>query len=38
MKLKLHVWRQKNADDKGGFATYDLDGVDTHMSLSLIHI
>jgi len=32
MKLKLHVWRQKNAQDKGGFATYELDDVSTHMS------
>jgi succinate dehydrogenase / fumarate reductase iron-sulfur subunit len=32
MKLTLHVWRQKNTDDKGGFATYELDDVSTHMS------
>ena len=32
MKLTLHIWRQKNADEKGGFATYELEDVDTHMS------
>ncbi len=32
MKLTLHVWRQKNARDKGGFKTYELENVDTHMS------
>ena len=32
MKLTLHVWRQKNTDDKGGFSTYELDDVSTHMS------
>ena len=32
MKLTLHIWRQKNAKDRGGFKTYELDGVDSHMS------
>jgi len=32
MKLTLHVWRQKKTDDKGGFETYELDDVSTHMS------
>lgn len=27
MKITLHVWRQKNARDKGGFQTYRLDDV-----------
>lgn len=25
MKLKLKVWKQRNANDKGGFNTYDVD-------------
>ncbi len=32
MKIKLKVWRQKNAQDKGGFKTYDLDDVSSDMS------
>ncbi|MGD8439109.1 MAG: succinate dehydrogenase/fumarate reductase iron-sulfur subunit [Holophagae bacterium] len=32
MKLTLHVWRQRNADDRGGFTTYELEDVDHHMS------
>jgi len=32
MKLTLHVWRQKNGDHKGGFQTYELEDVNTHMS------
>jgi succinate dehydrogenase / fumarate reductase iron-sulfur subunit len=32
MKLTLHVWRQNGPDDSGGFATYELEEVDTHMS------
>ena len=32
MRLTLHVWRQKNAQDKGAFATYELEDVNTHMS------
>ncbi|RME76842.1 MAG: succinate dehydrogenase/fumarate reductase iron-sulfur subunit [Chloroflexi bacterium] len=27
MKLHLKIWRQKNAQDPGGFVDYDLDGV-----------
>jgi succinate dehydrogenase / fumarate reductase iron-sulfur subunit len=32
MKLTLRVWRQKNREDRGGFVTYPLDGVNPHMS------
>jgi len=32
MKLTLHIWRQKGPADSGGFATYELDDVNTHMS------
>jgi succinate dehydrogenase / fumarate reductase iron-sulfur subunit len=32
MKLILKIWRQKNASDKGGFATYPVDGISTDMS------
>jgi succinate dehydrogenase / fumarate reductase iron-sulfur subunit len=32
MKLNLKIWRQKNASDKGGFATYPVDGISTDMS------
>ena len=32
MKLKLKIWKQKNARSKGGFVTYDLDGVAPEMS------
>jgi len=32
INLKLKIWRQKNADDKGRFETYDMPGVSTHMS------
>jgi succinate dehydrogenase / fumarate reductase iron-sulfur subunit len=32
MKLTLHVWRQKDARDKGRFETYELEDVSTHMS------
>jgi succinate dehydrogenase / fumarate reductase iron-sulfur subunit len=32
MKLKLKIWKQKNAASKGGFETYDLDGVAPEMS------
>ena len=32
MKIKLKVWRQKNAQDKGGFKTYDLNDVSEDMS------
>ncbi len=32
MKLTLKVWRQKNAQDKGRFATYEVPNVSVHMS------
>jgi succinate dehydrogenase / fumarate reductase iron-sulfur subunit len=32
MKIILHVWRQKNASDKGGFVRYVADDVNEHMS------
>jgi succinate dehydrogenase / fumarate reductase iron-sulfur subunit len=32
MRLTLHVWRQKNPDDAGGFKTYELEDVSSHMS------
>lgn len=32
MKITLKVWRQKNAQDKGGFKTYQLDDVSPDMS------
>jgi succinate dehydrogenase / fumarate reductase, iron-sulfur subunit len=32
INLKLKIWRQKNASDKGHFETYDVPGVSTHMS------
>ncbi len=32
MKIKLKVWRQKNASDKGNFKTYDLDDISEDMS------
>lgn len=32
MKITLKVWRQKNATDKGGFKTYQLDDVSPDMS------
>jgi succinate dehydrogenase / fumarate reductase iron-sulfur subunit len=32
MKLTLQIWRQQDRDDKGGFETYQLDDVSTHMS------
>jgi succinate dehydrogenase / fumarate reductase iron-sulfur subunit len=32
MKITLKVWRQKNAQDKGGFKTYQLDHVSSDMS------
>ncbi|MEE2779404.1 MAG: succinate dehydrogenase/fumarate reductase iron-sulfur subunit [Myxococcota bacterium] len=32
MRLKLEVWRQKNAGSPGTFETYDLDGVEDDMS------
>ena len=32
MKITLKVWRQKNAQDKGGLVTYELDDVSPDMS------
>ncbi len=32
LHLKLHVWRQKNASDRGGFVEYDVPGVSSDMS------
>ena len=32
MNLTLKIWRQKNKEDKGGFATYAVDGISTDMS------
>ncbi|REJ83075.1 MAG: succinate dehydrogenase/fumarate reductase iron-sulfur subunit [Bacteroidetes bacterium] len=32
MNLKLKIWRQKNTVTKGYFETYDMPGVNTHMS------
>ncbi|MCS6991823.1 MAG: succinate dehydrogenase/fumarate reductase iron-sulfur subunit [Chitinophagales bacterium] len=32
MRVTLKVWRQKNAQDKGRFETYELDHIDEHAS------
>lgn len=32
MRLKLHIWRQKNADDRGSMVTYELTEVSPDMS------
>jgi succinate dehydrogenase / fumarate reductase iron-sulfur subunit len=32
MRLTLHIWRQTGPKDKGGFKTYQLDDVNSHMS------
>jgi succinate dehydrogenase / fumarate reductase iron-sulfur subunit len=32
MKIILHVWRQKNATDKGRFVRYEAPNVNSHMS------
>ncbi|QSS97955.1 succinate dehydrogenase/fumarate reductase iron-sulfur subunit [Psychroflexus sp. ALD_RP9] len=32
MKLKLNIWRQEDANAKGQFENYDLDGIDGDMS------
>ncbi|HPA35885.1 MAG TPA: succinate dehydrogenase/fumarate reductase iron-sulfur subunit [Chitinophagales bacterium] len=32
INLTLKVWRQKNANDKGGFETYNVKGISTEMS------
>ena len=41
MKLKLHIWRQKDAKSEGRMVTYDAPDVSTHMSflemLDVVH-
>ncbi|MFD0931874.1 succinate dehydrogenase/fumarate reductase iron-sulfur subunit [Psychroflexus salinarum] len=32
MKLKLKIWRQEDAEAKGGFQNYEVDGIDGDMS------
>ncbi|TVR79080.1 MAG: succinate dehydrogenase/fumarate reductase iron-sulfur subunit [Chitinophagaceae bacterium] len=32
MKLKLKIWRQKNAQDKGAFKEYEMEGISKDMS------
>jgi succinate dehydrogenase / fumarate reductase iron-sulfur subunit len=32
MNLTLKIWRQKNSSDKGGFVTYNVDGISEDMS------
>jgi succinate dehydrogenase / fumarate reductase iron-sulfur subunit len=32
VKIKLRIWRQEGASQKGGFVSYDLDGVSREMS------
>ncbi len=32
MKLKLRIWRQKNASDKGGMVSYQVDDISPEMS------
>lgn len=32
MNLKLHIWRQKNNNTKGGFEQYDVSDISEHMS------
>ena len=32
MNLTLKVWRQKNANDKGGFETYQVKNISSEMS------
>ncbi len=32
MRITLHVWRQVNADARGGFERYDVPGITEHMS------
>jgi len=32
MKLNLKIWRQEDAQDKGGFQKYTVDGIDGDMS------
>jgi len=32
MNFTLHIWRQKNAQDKGGMVTYPVTGISSDMS------
>ncbi len=32
LNLTLKIWRQANSEDRGGFQTYQLSGISTHMS------
>ena len=32
MKLTLKIWRQDNAESKGRFETYNIDGIEGDMS------
>jgi len=32
MRIKIHVWRQNSADDKGQMESHDLDGLTPDMS------
>jgi succinate dehydrogenase / fumarate reductase iron-sulfur subunit len=32
MNFTLKIWRQKNSNDKGGFVTYNIDGISEEMS------
>lgn len=32
MRIQLKVWRQKDASDKGHFATYEANDINQHMS------
>jgi succinate dehydrogenase / fumarate reductase iron-sulfur subunit len=32
MRLTLHIWRQRNREDKGRFVTYDVTDISPHMS------
>ena len=39
MKLTLKIWRQKKTSDKGGFATYQVDGMSNDMSfLEMLYV
>ena len=32
LSLKLKIWRQESPQDKGQFKTYNIEGLNTHMS------
>ena len=32
LNLTLKIWRQKSSVDNGGFETYDVKGLNSHMS------